>query len=104
MAPRARRGQAPAPSGRLARSETWAGLRPGDPVEVEGTRLRSATWSFVAHVQNTATGDEWIEVVGGRSGDRNVRSFRPDQVYPPRAARKAARAPSLAEAPQLPLG
>lgn len=103
MAVRARRGDAPAPSGRLARSEAWAGLRRGDPVEVEGTRLRSATWSFVAHVRNTATGEEWIEVVGGRPGDRKVRSFPPDQVYPPRTAAKASRGPSLAQAPRLPL-
>lgn len=86
------------------RNEAWAGVRRGDPVTVEGTRLRSATWTFVAHVRNTATDDEWIEVVGGRPGDRNLRSFRPDQVYPPRAGGRASGAPSLAQAPQLPLG
>lgn len=104
MASRARRSQGSVTSGRLERSETWAGLRPGDPVEVDGTRLRSATWAFVAHVRNSATGDEWIEVVGGRPGDRKLRSFRPEQVYPPRAAGgRSSRAPSLAQAPRLPL-
>lgn len=105
MAPRSRRVPGPVPSGHLARSEAWSGLHPGDPVEVDGTRLRSAVWAFVAHVRNTATGDEWIEVVGGRPGDHKIRSFRPEQVYPPRAgAAKSSRAPSLAQAPRLPLG
>ena len=93
------------PTGHLARSTTWAGLRAGDPVEVAGTRLRSARWGFVAHVTNTHTGDEWIEVVGGRPGDRMLRSFRPEQVFPPtgRGARVGGSA-SLADAPQLPFG
>lgn len=73
-------------------------------MDVVGTRLRSATWSFVAFVRNTRTGDEWVEVVGGKPGDRKTRSFRPEQVYPPgkRRAGGADRA-SLADAPQLPL-
>lgn len=61
------------PSGNLRRVSTWAGLRSGDPVEVTDTRLRSAKWEFVAHVRNIVTGAEWIEVVGGRPGDRNLR-------------------------------
>jgi hypothetical protein len=85
----------------LRRSTRWAGLRPGDPVQVEGTRLRGASWAFVAHVTNSETGDAWVEVVGGRGGDRSVRSFRPDQLYAPSA--RPARDPSLAEAPGLPL-
>lgn len=88
----------------LERSTSWSGVRAGDPVEVSGTRLRSASWTFLAHVRNGATGEEWVEVVGGRSGDRKLRSFRPEQVYP-RHGRSATarRAASLAEAPQLPL-
>ncbi len=61
----------------LRRSTRWAGLRPGDPVQVEGTRLRGAAWEFMAHVTNGETGEAWVEVVGGRAGDRSVRSFRP---------------------------
>jgi hypothetical protein len=57
----------------LQRSTHWAGLRPGDPVVVSGTRMRSASWSFVAQVSNVETGETWVEVVGGRSGDRAVR-------------------------------
>ena len=92
-------------SGRLERTEAWAGLRPGDPVEVEGTRLRSATWSYVAHVRNIETGAEWVEVVGGRPGDRMLRSFSPDQVFAPGVRRaKGGTKASLAEAPQLPFG
>lgn len=95
----------------LRRSSTWAGLRAGDPVGVAapGPGMRNATWEFVAHVQNTATGDEWVEVVGGRPGDRKVRSFRTGDVYPPRRGRPGSRrarpgtgAPSLADAPRLP--
>jgi hypothetical protein len=86
----------------LRRNVRWAGLRPVDPVLVTGTRIRSATWAFVAHVANAETGEEWVEVVGGRSGDRAVRSFRPDQVYAPSA--RPGRDPSLAQAPGLPLG
>jgi hypothetical protein len=89
------------PPADLARSTQWAGLRPGDPVQVEGTRLRSATWNFVAHVSNVETGEEWVEVVGGKPGDRAVRSFRPDQLYAKSA--RPGRDPSLADAPGLPL-
>jgi len=53
-------------------------------------------------VTNEETGEAWVEVVGGRSGDRAVRSFRPDQLYDPSA--RPGRDPSLAEAPGLPLG
>jgi hypothetical protein len=90
------------PPADLQRNTRWAGLRPGDPVQVTGTRIRRATWSFVAHVANAETGEEWIEVVGGRPGDRAVRSFRPDQLYA--ASARLGRDPSLAEAPGLPLG
>lgn len=86
----------------LRRLTRWAGLRPGDPVQVDGTRLRGAVWAFVAYVTNTETGEAWVEVVGGRSGDRAVRSFRPDQLYPLSA--RPGRDPSLADVPGLPLG
>ena len=102
MAPARRRRAAPVTTGHVRRSPTWAGLRAGDPVEVADPRLRNATWAFVAHVANTETGDESIEVVGGRPGDRKIRSFRPEQVFPPRR-RRGGPAPSLADAPQLPL-
>jgi hypothetical protein len=90
--------------GNLVRTDAWAGLRPGDPVEVTGTRLRSASWSYVAHVRNEATGEEWVEVIGGRSGDRKIRSFHPEQVFPPTGRGRGAGPASLAEAPQLPFG
>ena len=56
----------------------------------------------MAHITNGETGEVWVEVVGGRAGDRAVRSFRPDQLYAP-AARPGHDA-SLADAPGLPLG
>ncbi len=85
----------------LSRNTRWAGLRPGDPVVVTGTRMRGASWSFVAQVANKETGEVWVEVVGGRSGDRAVRSFRPDQIY---AVSAKPVATLLADAPGLPLG
>jgi hypothetical protein len=85
----------------LRRASRWAGLRQGDPVQVEGTRLRGASWEFVAHVTNKETGESWVEVVGGRAGDRSMRSFRPDQLYAPAA--RPGHDPSLADAPGLPL-
>lgn len=93
------------PPNNLCRATTWAGVRSGDAVEVSGTRLRSAKWEFVAHVRNVVTGDEWIDVVGGGSGDRKLRSFPPDRVFAPGAKqRRRGPRPSLADVPQLPLG
>lgn len=97
-------GEAQAGARHLVRAASWAGVRVGDPVEVEGLAMRSATWAFVAHVRNTRTGEEWVEVVGGRPGERSVRSFPPERIFPPRPkGAKAARA-SLADQPGLPLG
>ncbi|MGH9088148.1 MAG: DUF7246 family protein [Acidimicrobiales bacterium] len=100
-------------AGHLVRVDAWAGVRAGDPVEVAGTRMRGARWTFLAHVRNTGAGAEWIEVVGGRGDDRSLRSFRPEQVFPvvgrpvriggSRAARPGGPPDSLARAPQLPL-
>ena len=72
--------------------------------------MRGATWEFRAHVRNRNNGAESVEVIGGRPGDRVIRSFEPGRIYAVTAAgrkRSAARATSgelsLAEAPQLPL-
>ncbi|MHB1718147.1 MAG: DUF7246 family protein [Acidimicrobiales bacterium] len=89
----------------LVRSERWHGLKAGDPVHVTGEPGRGVAFEFVAHVVNTRSGAEWIEVVGGRSGERAFRSFDPERIYPPASSRRSGRAarPSLATAPQLPL-
>ena len=71
----------------LRRATRWAGLRPGDPVQVDGTRLRGATWEFVAHVTNGETGEAWVEVVGGAPGTVPCGPSGPDQLY---AARRPA--------------
>lgn len=96
--PRRRPAAIPESVSHLVRSETWSGIRAGQAVVVDGVRARGATWEFVAHVKNARTGDEWVEVVGGRPGSRALRSFRPDQILPPGGGA------SLATAPQLPLG
>jgi len=70
---------------------------------VSDTGIRSATWEFVAHVTNLSTGEAWVEVIGGRGGDRMTRSFTPDRIYPPTTSRTTARS-SLAVAPRLPFG
>ena len=90
--------------GNLVRSTRWAGLREGDPVVVDGVRERRQSWVFVAHVSNRATGDEWVEVRGGRPGEAKGRSFRPELIYPSNAKRGARLVGhSLAVAPQFPL-
>ncbi len=71
--------------------------------------MRGASWQFRAHVRNLRNGHESVEVVGGRDGDRTVRSFTPTRIFPVgssrsgKGGRAGAQAPSLAEAPRLPL-
>jgi hypothetical protein len=106
--PSAKRAAADA-AAHLRRSETWHGLRAGDPVSIEGVRGRGSTWEFRAWVVNEHNGSESIEVVGGRPGDRKMRSFAPDRVYA-LSRRRRSRAGSgeaqlsLADEPQLPFG
>ena len=72
--------------------------------------MRGASWEFRAHVRNVRNGHESIEVVGGRDGDRDAPVVRPERIYPVatrsagQGGRAAAQLPSLADAPQLPLG
>lgn len=103
-----RRKRVPGPTdagAKLHRVTEWAGVSKGETVEVAETGMRSAKWEFVAHVRNVATGDEWIEVVGGKGGDRVLRSFRPERVFAPgKKGRRAGPRSSLAEEPRLPFG
>ncbi len=75
----------------------------GDAVVVNGLKERRQQWTFVAHVRNEATGDEWVEVRGGRLGESKGRAFHPDMIFPS-GSRRGARVVglSLASAPQLP--
>jgi len=79
-------------------------------VVVSGLSLRGASWTFRAHVRNGHNGTESVEVVGGRPGDRAIRSFEPGRIYAATGATRRGSGPalagelSLAEAPQLPLG
>jgi len=89
--------------GHLVRSTKWAGLSTGDPVVIDGVKELRQSWVFVAHVANAISGEEWIEVRGGRNGEAKGRSFRPELVFPA-TAKKGGRVvgQSLANAPQLP--
>lgn len=86
------------------RRTKWAGLTLGDAVVVDGVKERRQQWVFLAHVLNEDTGDEWVEVRGGRVGEAKGRSFRPELIYPV-GAKKGARlvGQSFAFAPQLPI-
>ena len=85
------------------RSTKWAGLSTGDVVVIDGAKELRQSWVFVAHVTNAISGEEWIEVRGGRHGEAKGRSFRPELVFPA-TAKKGGRVvgQSLANAPQLP--
>ena len=48
---------------------------------VSGLSIRGADWEFRAHVLNRHNGTESIEVVGGRPGDRTLRSFEPGRIF-----------------------
>jgi hypothetical protein len=87
------------PASHLVRSDHWAGLRPGDEVSVKSRSAKGSFFRFIAHVKNTNNDDEWIEVVGGSAGKEQVRSFRPEEIFDPRAKEGGL---SLAEAPRLP--
>ncbi|HUV57195.1 MAG TPA: hypothetical protein VMV96_00160 [Acidimicrobiales bacterium] len=90
--------------GNLLRSSQWNGVRTGDAVVVDGAKERRQHWVFVAYVVNEATGDEWVEVRGGRVGEAKGRSFRPEVIYPGNAKRGSRLVGlSLADAPQLPI-
>ncbi|MBU6515420.1 MAG: hypothetical protein KGL05_09245 [Acidobacteriota bacterium] len=89
--------------GHLVRSTKWAGLRTGDAVVIDGSKELRQSWVFVAHVTNSVSGEEWVEVRGGRRGEAKGRSFRPEQVFPVTAKRGGrVVGQSLADAPQLP--
>jgi hypothetical protein len=85
---------------KLRRQDRWAGLRAGDRVEIDDPRAKRASFEFVAYVEHQGTKASWVEVVGGKRGDRKLWSFRPEQVYAPG---KRGRGPSLGDAPRLPL-
>ncbi len=90
--------------GSVVRTRAWNGLRAGDPVVVDGDRVRAQAWVFLAHARNEVTGEEWVEVRGGRPGESKGRAFAPERIFP-EGARRGPRVvgPSLADAPRLDL-
>ncbi len=87
----------------MRRELTWCGLRPGDAVVVNTAKERRHTYEFVAYGINVATGDEWVELRGGRAGEEKYRSFRPELIHAA-SARKGGQVtgPPLIDAPRLP--
>lgn len=88
----------------VVRLRTWSGLVEGDPVVVNTPKESRQQWVFVAHGRNESSGEEWVEVRGGRPGEGRGRSFRPELIYP-LGAKRGSRltGQSLYDAPQLPL-
>jgi hypothetical protein len=89
-----------AETSRVKRSEHWAGLKPGDAVDIDDARAKRGSFEFVALVEHPDSGSISVEVVGGRRGDRKLWSFRPEQIFLPG---KRGKGPSVAEAPGLDL-
>ena len=91
-------------NGNLVRSTVWNGVSSGEPVVVDGVKERRLSWVFVAHVRNEVSGDEWVEVRGGRRGEAKGRSFRPEMIFPA-GSKKGPNVVgmSLFSAPRLPL-
>jgi hypothetical protein len=89
-----------ASASKVVRHDTWAGLRVGDEVEIKDRRARRGRFYFLAYVEHRSNGTRWVDVVGGRNGDRKLWSFLPDQVF---ASGESARGVSLEHAPRLPL-
>ena len=85
------------------RTTKWAGLSTGDTVVVDGIKELRQSWVFVAHVTNTQTNEQWVEVRGGRSGEAKSRSFRPDMIFPSTAKKSgrvvASRSPTPLNCP-----
>jgi hypothetical protein len=86
----------------VKRSTFWNGVGKGERVVVNGVKERRQQWVFVAHVRNEDTGDEWVEVRGGRPGESKTRAFRTELIHP-WSTKKGSRAvgPSLVAAPRL---
>jgi hypothetical protein len=83
-----RRTKTPIPEGPLARTTLWQGLQPHDAIRVKGKPGQRRRYEFLAFVQNTETGECFIEVLGGRlerdgSYQRNVRMFPPELCSAP---------------------
>ncbi|HUY43803.1 MAG TPA: hypothetical protein VMU98_08580 [Acidimicrobiales bacterium] len=88
----------------VVRSACWQGVRRGDFVAVNAERERRGQWEFVAFARNENTGEEWVEVRGGRVGESKGRAFRPELIFPVNA-RRGSRfiGLSLRDAPQFAL-
>lgn len=77
----------------LARMTSWRGLQPHDEMRVRGRPGQQSRYEFLAFVQNTVTGECFVEALGGRRGrdgadQRNIRMFPPERCSPPPKRRR----------------
>lgn len=92
------------PTGPFARITYWQGLEPHDEIRVKGKPGQRCRYEFLAFVQNTQTGECFVEVLGGRldrdgTYQRNMRMFSPERCTPPPRRRRPRRAldPSVSQ-------
>ena len=52
-------------------------IEKGTELSIQGERGR---FRFVQHIYNPRIDVEWIDVVGGRKGVKEIRSFRPELI------------------------
>lgn len=52
-------------------------IEKGTELSIQGERGR---FKFIQHVYNPKSDVEWIDVVGGRKGVKEYRSFRPNRI------------------------
>lgn len=52
-------------------------IEKGTELSIQGERGR---FKFIQHVYNPKVDAEWIDVVGGKRGVKEYRSFRPDKI------------------------
>ena len=52
-------------------------IEPGTELSIQGERGR---FRFIQHVYNPRIDVEWIDVIGGRKGVKEIRAFRPEKI------------------------
>lgn len=75
-------------------TEPWGIFTKGAPVSIASARTdgkKGHTYTFLHHVVNTATGDEWIDVLNVTRKTEKISSFKVEEVYLIQPKRKYVR-------------